>query len=139
MVDPVSVDLECSCGLTKSGTCYKDNHSHSYDCPSGYSNSCSSSCSNGCSEVNRVCSSCGYTHSSYNGTCKKCVEGRTYLCHAGEDVCEGLGGQYTTKNRCTVGCYKLECAKTEQWCKEEATYYNGYCTYDYSGACGVDF
>ena len=77
MVEPVAVDLECSCGDTQSGSCYKDNHSHSYSpkyCPTGY-NSYKYDCDYGYYTEYKTCTSCGY-----KDPCYKCKTGGGYDC-----------------------------------------------------------
>lgn len=77
MISPVNTSKVCQlsgCSST-SGTCYKETHSHSYSCPSGYSTSCSYGYS---SSASKTCS-CGAT----SGTCYKCTSNSTPTCPAG--------------------------------------------------------
>ena len=100
MITPTSTSKVCSCGA-KSGTCYKETHSHSYTCTSGYS----TGCSNGYSATASKKCSCGAT----SGTCYNC-------CHSGyKYACSGTGYSGGSGSACGGKYESCTCASGYSW------------------------
>ena len=106
MITPVAVSKTCSCGA-KSGSCYKEGHSHSYNCPSGYS--ATNSWGGSAQTAPKTCS-CG----AASGTCYKApAHTHSYSCPAGYSTYCSNGYTATKSKVCSCGatsgtCYKCK-------------------------------
>jgi len=109
MISPASASKVCQLSgcSSKSGTCYKETHSHSYSCTSGYSSSCSYGY---WGTASKKCS-CGAT----SGTCYSC-----------KSYCEAnpCGSGCYTNLSCTYGCASTNSCGGCQSCKACSPYAN---------------
>ena len=109
MITPVAVSKTCSCGA-KSGSCYKEGHSHSYNCPSGYS--ATNSWGGLAQTASKTCS-CGEA----SGTCYKAPEhSHSYSCPSGYSTSCSKGYTATTSKVCSCGAISGICYKCKVTC-----------------------
>ncbi|MBP3514974.1 MAG: hypothetical protein J6K65_02055, partial [Alphaproteobacteria bacterium] len=118
LITPVTVSKTCSCGA-KSGSCYKEGHSHSYNCPSGYSTT--NSWGGSAQTAPKTCS-CG----AASGTCYKApAHTHSYSCPSGyqESSCpssqKNIG---TTSKVCSCGERSGTCYKCRAWTCQDGGY-----------------
>ncbi|MBP3516677.1 MAG: hypothetical protein J6K65_10740, partial [Alphaproteobacteria bacterium] len=120
MISPVTADKVCSCGAT-SGTCYKEGHSHSYSCPSGYSSS--NSWGSSAQTASKTCS-CG----AASGTCYKApAHTHSYSCPSGYSETKTARSCKTTSKRCSCGATSGTCYR-EFICTDVGTAHRDYPT-----------
>ena len=117
MISPTSTSKVCAlsgCSST-SGICYKEGHSHSYSCTSGYS----SSCTNGYSATASKICSCGAS----SGTCYKCCasnykyscsgtgysSGSGTSCNSKYTACNCASGYTWNGSSCVASCSDTSC------------------------------